>query len=131
MPAGEVGEQLVQKAMPGGALLGGEAVAEDVPPRGEDLAVDAYARHAGDAPGRLLDELGEERPHQQAVDEAEALAARLGVDHRDPETRAFPPQSLDDREGNVVGVDVNGHGIDRVCLGDTLGPAQEASDSAR
>ena len=74
-----------------------EPVAEDVRPRREDLTVDAGARHPGDPLGRLLDELGEERPHVEPVGEAELLAAGLGLDHRDPETRALglePPHDL-------------------------------------
>ena len=111
MAPAEPGQLLVEEAMPCRALLRRESVAQDVRPHREDLTVDAGARHSGDPSRRLLDELGEERTHEEAVGETELLAAGLGLDHRDSEARTLGLEPPHDLPGHVMRVNVHDHGV--------------------
>jgi len=109
---GECRERLVQQPVPRDALLDPERVRMHVGPRREDLAIDAGGRHAREAPGRLLDQLREERAQAQTIREVQRVAGGLGLDHGHAVARAVLLEPLHERPRHVVGVDVD-HRADR------------------
>src|SRR6476619_5398086 len=78
MVRGPPPQRVVQHAMPGDALLAGQAISEDVRPSADDLVVDALFVHPFVTFRDGLDQARKEWPHLEAVVETERLFAAVG-----------------------------------------------------
>ena len=85
-----------------------QAIAEDVRPGADDLMVDPLFVHPFVAFGHGLDQAREERPHLEAVVEAERLLAAVGGREADADGAAFAFDRGDELRRDVMGVDVDG-----------------------
>ena len=108
LSGGPFRQRVVEHPVPGDAGVVRQAIAEDVRPGADDLMVDVLLVHPFVAFRHGLDEAREERPHLEAVVEAERLLAAVGGREADADGAAFAFDRGDELRRDVMGVDVDG-----------------------
>src|SRR5260370_32885264 len=103
----DLGEMVVKVLVPRDRILPRHSMGKDVSPCGQDLVVDALARHGVEAHFHRLDELWEKRPNLQPIVKMQcARAGRPVLDDRKTKIRRPRRDILDQARRNIVSMNV-------------------------